>query len=116
MSILDIKAKGLDGKYFNIEIQVNDTGAIYELEIKNLRDAEAMIYTAEQKGRQEIAKKLLAAGVEAQIIAASTGLTIDEIKRLPHPHRLRRSLSLGRPMLLKQRAAVEGRIHSLHSC
>ena len=62
----------------------------YEESLKNLRDLGNVLDTAKEEGRKEgekrksieIARKLLGAGISDEVIAASTGLTINEIQNL----------------------------------
>ena len=58
----------------------------YEESLKNLRDLGNVLDTAKEEGRKErtleIAKKLLQSGVSDEVIAGSTGLTLEEIWEL----------------------------------
>ena len=58
----------------------------YEESLKNLRDLGNVLDTAKEEGRKErtleIAKKLLQSGVSDEVIAGSTGLTLEEIQEL----------------------------------
>lgn len=54
----------------------------YEDSLKAYRDIKNSLDTAEEKGRAEVAKKLLAMGLTIQAIAEATGLAEDEIKKL----------------------------------
>ena len=70
----------------------------YEESLKNLRDLGNVLDTAKEEGRKEgleeglkegekrksieIARKLLASGLPEEFIAGSTGLTLEEIRKL----------------------------------
>ena len=62
----------------------------YEESLKNLRDLGNVLDTAKEEGRKEgekrksieIARKLLGAGISDEVIAGSTGLTLEEIREL----------------------------------
>ena len=62
----------------------------YEESLKNLRDLGNVLDTAKEEGRKEgekrksieIARNLLGAGISDEVIAASTGLTLEEIRGL----------------------------------
>ncbi|WP_010235130.1 Rpn family recombination-promoting nuclease/putative transposase [Clostridium arbusti] len=63
---------------------------IYENDLKAMRDYKAELKTAERKGREEgreegkieVAKSLLKMGLSIEQIAAGTGLTVEEIRKL----------------------------------
>lgn len=58
----------------------------YEESLKNLRDLGNVLNTAKEEGRKEktleIARNLLQAGIAGDVIAATTGLSIEEIQNL----------------------------------
>ena len=66
----------------------------YEESLKNLRDLGNVLNTAKEEGRKEgreegerkrsfeIARNLLQAGIAEDVIAATTGLSIEEIRNL----------------------------------
>ena len=58
----------------------------YEESLKNLRDLGNVLNTAKEEGRKEktleIARNLLQAGIAEDVVAATTGLSIEEIQNL----------------------------------
>ena len=58
----------------------------YEESLKNLRDLGNVLNTAKEEGRKEktleIARNLLQAGITEDVIAATTGLSVEEIQNL----------------------------------
>ena len=58
----------------------------YEESLKNLRDLGNVLNTAKEEGRKEktleIARNLLQAGIAEDVVAATTGLSVEEIQNL----------------------------------
>jgi predicted transposase/invertase (TIGR01784 family) len=81
-------AKGLDRAKEALDVmKLGDKDrAVYKRREENKIYKESLLYTAEKKGEKrakiEIAKSLLRAEVNIDIIVMSTGLTIEEIKAL----------------------------------
>jgi predicted transposase/invertase (TIGR01784 family) len=59
-----------------------ETLRLYEAREFSRYERNSIIADAKEEGRKEIARKLLALGVELQKIAEATGLSEEEIKKL----------------------------------